>query len=231
MCVGGICITWPVLFAINATGGGGQTQLDSISFSNINKNTHKNWYFAHALVAWVFYGFIMFVIYRELLHFVAVRQAYLCSPAYSNRVSARTLLVTSIPDEYLSVPQLLKLFDNVARIWINTDFKELDDVVQERNKLGAKLEGAEVKYIRLADKNRRAAIKKGGEGPVAADAEHGSIGARWVPAKKRPSHKLGFLGLIGQKVDTIDWGRPELQSLNVKVKDLQARQRTDQVKQ
>ncbi|KAF3904142.1 hypothetical protein AA313_de0204409 [Arthrobotrys entomopaga] len=223
----GCFITWPVLFPLNLTGGAGQQQLDSLAMGNVRKTDHKNWYWGHILIAYVYFGFIMFTIYREMMHFVAVKQAYLCSPMYANRVSARTLLVTSIPDNYLSVPQLLKLFDNVARIWINTDAKELEELVAKRDKLALKLEGAEVKYIRLADKNRRAAIKKGtaSEG----DAEPGSVGARWVPAKKRPSHKLKFL--IGKKVDTIDYGRSEMQSMNAKIKDLQARQRTDKVPQ
>ena len=49
----GCCITWPVLFPINATGKGGQSQLDILSFSN----THPSYrYFAHAAVAWVYLG-------------------------------------------------------------------------------------------------------------------------------------------------------------------------------
>jgi len=223
----GCLITWPILFPLNITGGGGQTQLDMLAFGNIDKDTHKNWYWGHILVGYVFIIFVLFTIYREMMHFIAVRQAYLCSPMYANRVSARTILVTSIPADYLSVPQLLKLFDNVARIWINTDAKELEETVAERDKLALKLEGAEVKYIRVADKKRKAAIKKGGE--AAGDAEQGSVGARWVAAKDRPSHKLKFL--IGKKVDTIDWSRTELKAMNEKVKELQARQRTDQVTQ
>ncbi|KAK6350291.1 hypothetical protein TWF696_006522 [Orbilia brochopaga] len=225
----GCVITWPVLFPLNITGGAGQKQLDLLAMGNVQKTDHKNWYFGHVLIAYVYFGFIMFTIYRELMHFIAVRQAYLCSPMYANRVSARTLLVTSIPDEYLSVPHLLKLFDNVARIWINTDVKELEEVVAERDKLALKLEGAEVKYIRIADRNRRRAIKRDGEAAGAADPEGGSVGARWVPAKQRPSHKLKFL--IGKKVDTIDWSRAELKSMNTKIADLQARQRTDKVEQ
>lgn len=223
----GCFITWPILFPLNITGGAGQKQLDVLAMGNVDKVTHKNWYYGHILAAYLFFGFVLFTIYREMMHFVAVRQAYLCSSMYANRISARTILVTSIPDDYLGVPQLLKLFDNVARIWINTDVKELEETVEERDKLAIKLENAEIKYIRTADKNRRLAIKKGTAGD--ADAESGSVGARWVPAKDRPSHKLKFV--IGQKVDTIEWSRTELKALNAKIKDLQELQRTDQVKQ
>jgi hypothetical protein len=51
----GCLITWPVLFPVNATGGGGQQQLDLLSMSNINPN-NPNRYYAHALISCVFLG-------------------------------------------------------------------------------------------------------------------------------------------------------------------------------
>lgn len=51
----GCCLTWPILFPINATAGGDASQLDKISFSNIN-NPKK--LYAHAIVAWAFLGMI-----------------------------------------------------------------------------------------------------------------------------------------------------------------------------
>ena len=33
-----------------------------------------------------------------------------------------------------------------------------------------------------------------------------------VPKEQRPTHKLGFLGLFGEKVDTIDWCRDEIRT-------------------
>jgi calcium permeable stress-gated cation channel len=53
----GCCITWPILFPINATGGGGQEQLDLLSFSNV-ADPYR--YYAHALVSWVFMGMLVF---------------------------------------------------------------------------------------------------------------------------------------------------------------------------
>ena len=53
-CIVGFCITAPVLFPVNATGGGGQTQLNVISFSNVQNNKFR--YFAHAGCAWLFFG-------------------------------------------------------------------------------------------------------------------------------------------------------------------------------
>ncbi|PQE07440.1 hypothetical protein CJF30_00007181 [Rutstroemia sp. NJR-2017a BBW] len=47
----GCLITWPVLFPVNATGGGGQEQLDILSFSNV---ANKNRYYAHVFIAWIY---------------------------------------------------------------------------------------------------------------------------------------------------------------------------------
>lgn len=55
ICFIGCCITWPVLFPVNATGGGGQKELDIISFSNIS-STGKNRYYAHVFIGWIFFS-------------------------------------------------------------------------------------------------------------------------------------------------------------------------------
>ncbi|KAI1116780.1 hypothetical protein F5Y14DRAFT_405151 [Nemania sp. NC0429] len=217
ICFVGCCITWPILFPVNITGGGGQTQLDLLSYANVNNKTQYNRYYAHVFVAWIFYGFVMYMVIRESILYINLRQAFLLSPMYSNRISSRTVLFVSVPDDYLDQARLRKVFgDSVKNIWIAGETKELDDLVKERDKVALKLENAEVKLLKLANSERLKAIKKGAadERPVApADAESGSLAARWVPPKKRPSHRLGFLGLVGKKVDSITWCRSELERL------------------
>jgi calcium permeable stress-gated cation channel len=53
ICFAGCCITWPILFPINATGGGDASQLDKLTFGNVNQNDRL---YAHAIVAWLFLG-------------------------------------------------------------------------------------------------------------------------------------------------------------------------------
>ena len=53
LCFFGCLITWPVLFPVTATDGGGQKELNLLSFSNIST---KNRYYAHTFVAWVFFS-------------------------------------------------------------------------------------------------------------------------------------------------------------------------------
>jgi hypothetical protein len=55
ICFVGACLTFPVLFPVNATGGGGQTQFDVLSFANINK-AGKNRYYAHVFIGWIFFS-------------------------------------------------------------------------------------------------------------------------------------------------------------------------------
>ena len=122
-------------------------------------------FYAHVLISWLFYGFVLFTIYRELIFFTTMRQAYMLSPIYSTRISARTLLVQTIPAPCLNESALRRVFDHVKRVWIPTDTSSLDDLVAERDKIAMKLEAAEVKLIRTADKAR---TKQQGPQPAAA---------------------------------------------------------------
>lgn len=226
----GCCITWPILFPVNATGGAGKEQLAMLTYGNVDNQTFTSRYryFAHLFTAWIFFGFVMYLIFRECVFYINLRQAFLLSPLYSERISSRTVLFTSVPDDLLDERKLRKIFGpSVRNIWITGNTEELDKVVEERNKVAYKLEGAEVKLIKLANKERLTALKKGGAGaetaPTVADAESGSIAARWLSRKKRPTHRTGPLGLLGKKVDSIDWCRAELTRLIPAAKASQAK--------
>jgi hypothetical protein len=207
-----LCITWPILFPVNATGGGGQSQLEILSYSNVSVDQSPNYFYAHAFVAWAVYGFLMFMITRECIFYINLRQAYLLTPHYAKRISARTVLFTSVPQEYLDEAKIRHMFNNaVNNVWIAGNTKDLDKKVEERDKVAMKLEGAEIKLIKGVNAARNKALKKGGNADEAEqDAETGSVISRWLPDKKRPSHRLGLLGLVGQKVDTLEWCRSEL---------------------
>ncbi|KAF2083149.1 DUF221-domain-containing protein [Saccharata proteae CBS 121410] len=214
-CLVGCLITFPVLFPVNATGGGGQKQLNILNMSNITNNYYR--YYAHAGCAYLFFGFVIFMITRESIYYVNLRQAFLMSPLYANRLSSRTVLFTSVPDCYLNETRLRDLLgEHVRRVWIPTDVSELEEKVSERDKIALKLEGAETKLVTMANAARLKAIEKGGndneEEAITADSnDSGSVAARWIKAKDRPTHRLK--PLIGKKVDTIDWSRGQLTKL------------------
>ena len=87
---------------------------------------------------------------------------------------------------------------HVEKIWINRDFGDLQDLVDERNKDALMLEGAETSLIKDVNK---IAIKKGRK-----DKPEGSeknITSLYIEDKKRPHHKLGkpvIKLLFGKKV-------------------------------
>lgn len=217
----GSCITMPVLFPVTITGGGLGTQLDLLSMSNINKEAKggKYRYFAHCFCGWLFFGFVLFLVARESIFYINLRQAFLLSPVYANRISAKTVLFTSVPQSYLDEAKLRKVFgSSVRHIWITGDTTQVDELVEERDKVAYKLESAEVKLIKLANGERLKAIKKGAanadeETTREGNAESGSLAGRWIPTKKRPTHRLGKFGLYGQKVDSINWARSQLETL------------------
>lgn len=133
-----------------------------------------------------------------------------------------------MPDDYLNESKLRRVFGNaVKNIWIANECDEIEKLVEERDKVAFKLEAAEVKLIKLAAKARAKAIKKGTandeEALGDANGESGSVAARWLQPKQRPTHRLKFL--IGKKVDTINWCRSELERLVPQIDALQAKYR------
>ena len=233
ICFVGCCITFPVLFPVNAVGGGGQTQLNLISFANV---THKNYYYAHTFVAWVFIGFVFFMVTRESIYYINLRQAYLLSPMYASRISSRTVLFSSVPGDYLDDAKIRRMFgQQVKNLWVASECSELDKKVQQRDKIAIKLESAETKLIKTAVKARTKAIKKGGNTEAAEMTEEvdvagdsGSVAARYITPKQRPTHRLKLL--IGKKVDTINWSRAELRRMIPEIEEEQAIHRAGEAK-
>ncbi|KAK4989531.1 phosphate metabolism protein 7 [Elasticomyces elasticus] len=176
----------------------------------------------------------MYMITRESIYYINLRQAYLLSPYYASRLSSRTVLFTSVPDEYLDEGNLRRMLgEHVRRVWIATDTSDLDDEVKNRDKIAMKLEAAETKLIKLANASRLKSEKKGArpsseDAAIAEHGEPGSVASRYIKPKQRPTHRLR--PLVGKKVDTIDWCRAELQKIIPKVDGMQERHRSYDVK-
>jgi hypothetical protein len=178
-------------------------------------------------------GFIFYMVMRESIYYVNLRQAYLLSPLYASRMSSRTVLFTSVPTAYLNEAKLRRMFGKqVKNLWIANECKEIEKLVEERDKVAFKLEAAETKLVKLANAARLKSVKKGGaheEGHSAnVDGESGSAAARWLKPKDRPTHRLK--PIIGKKVDTINWCRSELERIIPKVDALQAKYRAGEAK-
>jgi hypothetical protein len=184
-------------------------------------------------------AFIFFLVTRESIFYINLRQAYAFSPAYANRISSRTVLFSSVPNDYLDEAKLRRMFgtEKIKHVWIATDVSKLDEKVKEREKAAMKLEAAEIKLIKQANAARLKSLKKGGPAAeedvrrldsTVEDGESGSVAAQWLTAKDRPTHRLTFL--IGKKVDTINWARAEIERLTPEIEELQARHRSADAK-
>lgn len=214
---GGI-LTWVVLFPVNAIGGNSNSGLDYLSISNVTKPRR---YYAHAIISLLFYGTVIYIIYRELFFYTSFRNAALSLPRYATKRSLRTVLFQLVPDHMLDEKQFFKLFNGVKRVYVSRNTRLLSAKVRDRQKLAFKLEAATTKLIKKAVHARMKAAKKGQ--PVEnTDLDH------WVPRNKRPRQKLG--GLFSKKVDTIETCRAELAELDASIKKLQRKFRLQRPK-
>ncbi|KAJ4333988.1 phosphate metabolism protein 7 [Ascochyta clinopodiicola] len=211
LCFLGCLITWPVLFPVNATGGAGQEQFDILSMSNVKQTkTNVNRYYAHAIISCIFLGLVMVIIARESFYTVNLRQAYRRSPWGASRLSSRTILFTDVP-KTLSQSALFEMFPGVKHAWVVSNTKELEELIEDRDKTALKFEAGEVQLSTDANKNRMKAEKN----KKHFVNENVQDGTKWLNPKDRPTHKLKFL--IGKKVDTIEYGRQHLAELIPKI--------------
>jgi hypothetical protein len=102
------------------------------------------------------------MISRECVYFVNIRQAYILSPYYANRLSSRTVLYTCVPKRLLDERKLRKVFgDAVKNVWIPRETVELDILVREREQTAERLEKAEILLIKKANIAYQKALKTG----------------------------------------------------------------------
>ena len=235
-CAVGCIICWPILLPVNATGSGHQTQFNILNFSNVagvnspSKDFYR--YYAHVFCAYLFFTFIVIMITRESIYFINLRQAYLVSPLFADRISSRTVLFNAVPKEYLNESRLRRLLgpDLVRNVWIPRHTQELEAKLQDRDNAAMTLEAAETQLIMNADKARRKVLKSKAEQehPLPAEDVSGSVAEQWLPRSKRPRHRPAFFKT--GSVDSIDWCREQLQTLIPEVQRLQERHRSGEGK-
>lgn len=209
ICLLGCIILWPVLFPVTATNSNHLEQLDILAYGNVKSKWR---YFAHVFMSWVFFGFIIFVIYRELVYYTTFKHALQSTPMYDSLLSSRTLLLTEIPSTYLEEQNLREQFPTATNTWFARDYTDLSKKVEERSKLSKKYENAVNSVLIKATKLRLKCQKKSKPTPDPVD----DINKYLKDGKKRPTHRLKFL--IGKKVDTLDYGAERLGELNREIK-------------
>ncbi|KAK6953517.1 hypothetical protein Daesc_005822 [Daldinia eschscholtzii] len=188
---------------VNATGGGSSTELDKIGIGNVREKGHL---YAHAIIACVFFGFVMFTVARERLWLIGLRQAWTLSKPVANRLSSRTVLFLSAPRDALDEDNMQRYFgDDALRIWPATEVDALESLVSKRKSKIEKLEAAEMALIRKANREGRKLTKSRPQN------EHLTYNDLQDSVKKsiRPRHKLD-ISPLNEKVDTIEWLREKI---------------------
>ncbi|KAM7218587.1 protein of unknown function DUF221 domain containing protein [Rhypophila decipiens] len=172
----------PILIPLNFVGGLGQsvvqanetdtadvripTGLDTLAWGNISPANldRRNVHLALALLVIIW---VCGVCFSELRVYVKIRQDYLTSAEHRLRASANTVLVSSIPEKWLSEEALRGLFDvfpgGIRNVWLTRDFTKLLEKIHKRDAVHQQLEAAESDLIRAAKRSQlklRAAEEK-----------------------------------------------------------------------
>lgn len=234
ICLVGTVITWVVLLWVNSKGGGGQSELDQFTFSNVSD---PNQYWWHAVCSWIFLGglflvlayfmdawliqittgFVMYIITRETIYYINLRQAYLTTPRNVSRISTRVVLFTGVPEEFRHERWIKADFQGVKRVWTATDCTELEALVNTMKDTAMSLEDAEIKLSTIATKKHLKGEKHFSDDPERA----GTATGKWVAQKERPYKRV--IPLLGRKIDTIEYYRDQLKTLVPQVQFLQER--------
>jgi calcium permeable stress-gated cation channel len=217
-------LTWAILMPIAATGGYGQAGLNMFIIGNVSA-AHQDRLAAYIILGVLFFGlcykifllnrnnlitciivWILYNLHKEYEHFFTVRQAYLSSPEHLASARSRTVMISNVPSNVMSEAALRDLAgavvtgDAVEQVWLSRKVKNLEKIFDARNKECLQLEAGETEIQALAAKR----VRKGKVSAEGDGAEEGDLWLRYIPTKKRPTHRLG-LPLISKKVDTMDY--------------------------
>lgn len=199
ICMLGCLLTWPILISVNATGGGDASQLDKIAFGNVADNKRL---YAHAVVAWIYFGLVILLITRERLFAISLRQAQATLKQNMERLSSKVVLFLSVPADALDEERLQQFFGTSAvKSWQVPKLADLDGMVSERSGKVEKLEEAELQLEKNVTKH----------GGVEGNSRDQSASSK----RSRPAKKSYYV--FGENIDTIDKLRKEIPDLESKI--------------
>lgn len=160
------CVVLPILLPINYVDGKGSNLwtnttttnstdevvgLSVLAWGNVKTENYSR-YWAHLVLAIGVIFWVCYVVFAEMKVFVRVRQDWLTTAEHRLRASANTVLVSSIPEKWLTEEALRGLFDvfpgGIKNIWLTQDLTPLLDKIKKRNEIHKQLEAAESDLIR-----------------------------------------------------------------------------------
>jgi len=205
-------LSWTILLPVySVNSGGNKTGLDQFTYGNIGLNEQVR-LTAPLVLAYAFTFYVIYLLKVEIEAFIKKRQAFLTCSSYRIRPESRTVLLTGIPNDLLDPDALRRFADHLPggahRIWVARDIKDLPDIYERQQNAFSKLEGAYASLISTVHKAHKKSQKNSKGVPEVM--EDGQEWSKYIPRSKRPTHRLGFLGLVGKKVDSIDWASEEV---------------------
>ncbi|KAA1079047.1 hypothetical protein PGT21_031634 [Puccinia graminis f. sp. tritici] len=214
-------LSWTILLPVYAANSGGiKSGLDRFTFGNIGPTAQIR-LIAPLILAYAFTFYVLYLLKVEIEGFISKRHAFLTSESYRARPESRTVLLTGIPKDLLDADSLRRftahLPGGARRIWIVRDIKDLPELYERQQNAFSKLEGAYASLISTVHKAHQKNQKNSKAVPEVM--EDGQEWSKHIPRSKRPTHKLGFLGLIGKKVDSIDWASDEILETSKELSD------------
>ncbi|KAK2973056.1 hypothetical protein RJ640_005423 [Escallonia rubra] len=179
----------------NSTSKGAFTQLDSLSMGHVKETSSRLWAF---LIATYWVSFVAyFSLWKAYKHVSDLRAAALMSPDV--RPEQFTILVRDIPPPRGGQTRKEQVDTYFKEIYPESFYRSM--VVTENkkvNEIWVELEGYKKKLARAE----------------AVYAESKNVGK---PEGTRPTNKIGFLGLTGKQVDTIEYLYEKINELTPKL--------------
>ncbi|KAG0149122.1 hypothetical protein CROQUDRAFT_74529 [Cronartium quercuum f. sp. fusiforme G11] len=226
------CLTFLVLLPLDAVDTNvSATGLNSFSFGNIRADQQIR-YIGHLLCAYAVTFWVIYLIQKEMSNYVKSRQKFLTSQYHIDLPQSRTVLVTGVPKKYLSKNALKKLTRNlpggIKSLWISRELKNLPKLYEDRLKYTSLLESAETKLSKIALKHHKSSkrnhqsqnsIPTSYKSQLSHESSDDDPINKLVAKKFRPTHRLGFWGLIGKKVDTVNWCKDEIVRLTKEIEN------------
>ncbi|KAH0491056.1 hypothetical protein TgHK011_002501 [Trichoderma gracile] len=207
-----------------------------------DKSAERTFLWAYVFFTYFFVGLTIYFINKETFRIIGYRQDYLGS---QSTLTDRTFRLTGVPTAFRTEARIRAVIEKlgigkVEAVSICRDWKALDEIMEERNKILRKLEVSWARYRKQQrysaangrnDRNGHTESSRNDSHITEGDEE---TGENWrllgddsdqahvhVSEGDRPqvSLRYGFLGLRSRRVDAIDYYEEKLRRLDDKVHD------------
>ncbi|KAJ2727457.1 phosphate metabolism protein 7, partial [Coemansia sp. D1744] len=151
------------ILPVNITGGAGATELNVLTIANVPSESTKLW--VHIVFFMLFVAWVLRNIFVELQVYTRLRIWWLTNPSHAQKIGSSTIMVSSLPQALAdSDKKLESTFDmfpgGVRQVIVNRNCSDLEEIVDERDKLAAKLEKLLTSYAATSEKLHKKAAKK-----------------------------------------------------------------------